>query len=270
MFLVQLLFLVCVAEVECGVQVQCPAPCICNTTEATCVDSSLTEFPAGRFPRSLLKLEISRNNISRLGEYTIRKWMIVSLRQLNLSNNAINIIDENALIAQSGLEKLDLSGNAFTNLPLNTFKYVPRLQWLSLANNRGIQVAEDTPLLESNSLLFLHLEYCNLRKLSAVNLERMVELQELYLSHNKIESISTKTKGQVRCLTNVKILDISYNQLRHLSSEIISLPNLEKLDVKNNKLKVLGELKHPEGFCEGNFFYRNRNSKSLNIHLNKV
>jgi hypothetical protein len=41
MFLVQLLFLVCTAEVGCGAQVHCPAACICNTTEATCVDSSL-------------------------------------------------------------------------------------------------------------------------------------------------------------------------------------------------------------------------------------
>jgi Leucine-rich repeat (LRR) protein len=231
------------AEVGCGVQVQCPAPCVCNATEATCVSSSLTEFPQGKFPSSLLKLDISRNKITQLHEYTIRKWMIVSLRQLNLSNNAINIINENALIAQSLLEKLDLSGNAITNIPLKTFMYPPRLQWLSLANNRQIQVTEATPLLQSNSLLVLHLEYCNLRKLSAVNLEKMVKLQELYISHNKIESISTKTEGPGRCLMNIKILDISYNMLRQLPPEIISLPNLEKLDVRNNKLKVLCELK---------------------------
>jgi Leucine-rich repeat (LRR) protein len=252
MFVVELLFLVCMAEVGCGVQVQCPAPCICSTTEAACVGSSLTEFPEGRFPSTLLKLDISINNITRLEEYTIRKWIIVKLRQLNLSNNAINIIDDYALIAQSGLEKLDLSGNKFTNIPFKTFMYPPRLQWLSLARNREIQVTEDMPLLESNSLLVLHLEYCNLRKLSAVNLEKVVKLQELYISHNEIESISTKTEGPVPSLMNIRILDISYNQLRQLPPEIISLPNLEKLYARNNKMKDVCEMKYPQKICVGN------------------
>jgi Leucine-rich repeat (LRR) protein len=240
------------AEVGCGVQVECPAPCICNATEATCVNSSLTEFPKGRFPKSVLKLDISRNKITNLDEYTVRNWMILSLRQLNLSNNAINTVHENALIGQSSLEKLDLSANTITNISLKTFMYPPRLQWLSLANNRGIQVTEDTPLLESKSLLVVHLEYCNLRKLPAVNLEKMVKLEELYISHNKIESISIQTERSVRCLMNLKILDISYNHLRQLSPEIILLPNLEKLDVRNNKLKVLREPEYSQKFCEAN------------------
>lgn len=179
--------------------------------------------------------------------------MIVSLRRLNLSNNAINVINENSLIAQSGLEKLDLSGNKLRNIPLKTFVYPPRLQWLSLACNGEIQVTEDAPLLESDSLLVLHLENCNLRKLSAVNLEKVVKLQELYISHNEIESISTKTEGPGQSLMNIRILDVSYNQLRQLPPEVISLPNLEKLNMRNNKLKVLGEMKYPHQFCEGNF-----------------
>jgi Leucine-rich repeat (LRR) protein len=268
MFVVQLLFLVCMTEVYCGVEVQCPAACICNTTEATCVDASLTEFPEGRFPSGLFKLDICMNNITRLDEYTIRKWMIVSLRQLNLSNNAINIINENALIAQSGLEKLDLSGNKLTNIPLKTFMYPPRLQWLSLARNREIQVAEDKPLLESDSLLVLHLEHCNIRKLSAVNFKKVVKLQELYLSHNKIESILTLTEGPVRSLMNIRILYISYNHLRQLPQEIISLPNLEKLDARNNELKMLCEMKYPNELCEGNF-PTETNSDSVNSHLNR-
>jgi Leucine-rich repeat (LRR) protein len=178
--------------------------------------------------------------------------MIVSLSQLNLSNNAINIINENSLIAQNGLEELDLSGNKLTSIPVKTFMYPPHLQWLSLARNGEIQVTEEKPLLESSSLLALHLEACNLRKLSAVNLEKVVKLQELYISHNKIESISTKTKGAVRSLVNIKNLDISHNQLRQLPPEIISLPRLEKLDVRNNKLRVLYEVKYPLEFCEEN------------------
>jgi Leucine-rich repeat (LRR) protein len=252
MFLVQLLFLVGLAEVGCSARYQCPAPCICTATEATCVDSCLTEFPEGKFPSSLLKLDISRNNITKLDEYTIRKWMIVSLRELNLSNNAINVINENSLVAQSGLEKLDLSGNKITTIPLKTFLYPPRLQWLSLANNRELQVADDTPLLESNTLEVLHLECCNLRKISLVNLETIVKLQELYISHNNIVAISTKTEGAADLLKNIKILDVSNNQLQQLPG-ILSLPNLEKLDLRYNKLRVLSEVQHSHEFCDWNF-----------------
>jgi Leucine-rich repeat (LRR) protein len=251
MLLGQLLILIGLAGLGCGVQVQCPAPCICSATEATCEDSSLTDFPEVKFPSGLQKLVISRNNITKLDKLTIRKWMIFSLKQLNLSNNMINTINEESLMAQSGLEKLDLSRNKITNIPLKTFIYPPRLQWLSLANNREIQMAENTPLLESDSLQVLHLEYCNLRKISAANFEKIVKLEELHISHNKIETVTTKREGSVPSLMNIKILDISYNQLQQLPTEIMSLPNLEKLALRHNKLKVLCEMKCPHN-CRGN------------------
>jgi Leucine-rich repeat (LRR) protein len=154
-------------------------------------------------------------------------------------------------MAQSGLEKLDLSRNKITNIPPKTFIYPPRLQWLSLANNREIQVTENTPLLESDSLQVLHLEYCNLHKISVANFEKIVKLQELHISHNEIETVTMKAEGSVRSLMNIKILDMSYNQLQQLPTEILSLPNLEKLALRNNKLKVLCEVKCPHN-CKGN------------------
>jgi Leucine-rich repeat (LRR) protein len=253
MLLVLLLLLVRLTEVSWGVEVHCPAPCICNKTAASCDKSALTNFPEKKFPSSLLELDFSRNNITKIEEFTIRKWMIVSLAQLNLSNNAISTINENSLMAQSALEKLDLSGNNIKNIPLKTFAYCPRLQWLSLANNREIQVSEDAPLLESDSLQVLHLEHCNLRNVSVVNFEGIVNLQELYISHNKIESISSVLERPVQSLVNIKILDLSYNLFQHLPTQKISLPNIEKLDLGNNKVKYLCETEESREVCETNF-----------------
>jgi hypothetical protein len=40
-----------------------------------------------------------------------------------------------SFIGQSGLELLDLSGKELDHISSNTFTHVPRLKWLSLANN---------------------------------------------------------------------------------------------------------------------------------------
>jgi Leucine-rich repeat (LRR) protein len=77
----------------------------------------------------------------------------------------------------------------------------------------------------------------------------IVKLEELYICHINIEVMSAKAEGSVRSLMNVKILDVSYNQLQQLSRETEFLPKLEKLAFGNNKLKVLCEVKHAHEFC---------------------
>lgn len=249
MFFVNLLLLfVLLGEALEAVGNYCPSSCSCNTTEATCVSASLTEFPVERFPNHLQKLVISRNRITQLGDVTIRSWMIVSLQELNLSNNAIHTIDGKSFIGQSGLQKIDLSGNNITTFPLETFVYPRHLKWLSLANNIELQVREHTPLLESESLQVLHLEYCNIETICVTNLEKLGELKELYLSHNKIKTLSTANRGNLACLNNIRILDLSYNQLQKLAPEFLTLPELEKVDVRYNKLGSLCEVKSE--FCE--------------------
>jgi len=251
MFSIKLLFLfVLLTEARETVGNYCPSSCSCNTTVATCVSSYLTEFPGERFPKHLQKLVISSNNITKLGAFTIRNWMIISLKELNLSNNAINIIDGKSFIGQSGLEKLDLSGNNITTFPLETFVYPPHLKWLSLASNSELQLREHTPLLESDSLQVLHLEYCNIETICITNLEKLVKLNELYLSHNKIKTLSTANRGELDCLKNIRILDVSYNQLQKLPPEFVTLPKLEKVDLRYNKLGSLCDVKNVNEFCE--------------------
>ncbi|KDR19454.1 podocan-like protein 1 [Zootermopsis nevadensis] len=253
-FLLNILVLIFLVKAVISVKGHCPARCVCSTIEGSCVELSLTKFPEERFPGSLMKLDISRNLISELGEYTIRYWMIVSLRKLNLSNNAINRINEQSLMGQSGLKELDLSGNEITTIPPKTFVYPPHLQWLSLANNGELEMPEDAPLLESSSLKVLHLEHCNIDRISVINLQKVMELEELYISHNRIEVIATENEGETSALKNLKVLDVSHNQLQELPPEILALLSLETLVLRKNKLKVLGEMKYSGEFCEKDLY----------------
>jgi hypothetical protein len=89
MLFTKLLFLfVLLGEARETVGNYCPSSCSCSTAEATCISSSLTEFPGERFPKQLQKLVISGNRITLLGALTIINWMTVSLKELNLSNKA--------------------------------------------------------------------------------------------------------------------------------------------------------------------------------------
>jgi Leucine-rich repeat (LRR) protein len=207
----------------------------------------------------LLKLDISGNRITELGALTIRQWMIVSLKELNLSNNLIDKIDGKSLIGQSGLEKLDLSGNKITTFPLATFVYPPRLQWLSLANNAELQVPEHSPLLESDSLEVLHLEYCNIDKIRVTNLEKLRNLKELYLSHNKIKTLSTETKEDLAFFKNIGLLDISHNKLQELLRETTTLPKHEQVAVRSSGSGVLSEVSHTCNFVRHSLMHKHCN-----------
>jgi len=63
--------------------------------------------------------------ISRVDEY-IRTWVIVSLRHLNMSNNALRMLNELSFIGQGGLE-VYLSSNELEHIWSSTFTSVTRL-----------------------------------------------------------------------------------------------------------------------------------------------
>jgi Leucine-rich repeat (LRR) protein len=94
-------------------------------------------------------VDFSLNNITSLGAYTIRKWMIISLRYLNLSNNALRILDEVSFMVQRCLEVIGLSGNELEYISEETFMYIPRLRWLSLANNKQLKIPDGVPFLKT-------------------------------------------------------------------------------------------------------------------------
>lgn len=231
-------FFLLFATIHFAAGARCPSPCVCSDIEANCTNVHLTEFPDGRFDKDLLEVDFSYNNISSVDTYTIRNWMIISLRHLNISNNAVSVLSERSFIGQSRLEVVDLSSNELEHIPGNTFTHVPRLKWLSLANNK-LKIPDNTLFLQNMNLEVLHLENCALYGITLSSFVGFVNLRELYLSYNTIKTVEGGNHTSSRPLTKLRYLELSHNNLTDVPRALTQLPSLEDVNVRYNELRNL-------------------------------
>ncbi|KAL7673538.1 hypothetical protein ACOME3_008393 [Neoechinorhynchus agilis] len=99
------------------------------------LDANLKTVPKGNSftNANMISLNLKGNRISALRSNDLHHWQ--SLKKLDLSFNAIQIIDEDALWNLGKLRHLVLDGNRINELPLNLFKNNVNLKVLSLAEN---------------------------------------------------------------------------------------------------------------------------------------
>lgn len=164
--------------------------------------------------------------------------MIISLRHLNISNNAVSVLSERSFIGQSRLEVVDLSSNELDHIPSNTFTHVPRLTWLSLANNK-LKIPDNTLFLQNMNLEVLHLENCALYGITLSSFVGFVNLKELYLSYNTIKTVEGGNHTSSRPLTKLRYLELSHNNLTDVPHALTQLPSLEDVNMSYNELRNL-------------------------------
>lgn len=157
------------------------------------------------------------------------------LAELKLINLNIQKIPEDICRLRS-LEKLDLGGNDFTNLP-SSMKNLSKLKYISLANCSTLEA-----LPELTEVQTLKLSNCS-NLTSLVELSQDVgsySLQELELDNCKnVQSFS----NQLSYFTKLTYLNLSGNDFEAIPASIRELPSLVTLSLNNcKKLKSVEEL----------------------------
>lgn len=215
----------------------------------------------GKIELSVLKiLDLSHNHLQEFPGRLFSMWKFMNLEVLNLSHNLLENIPTNL---PETLRVLHLNHNKIEQLFIEDISYLINLksiylEWNSITDLK-FDVLPDTinhcPTNTSLKLLSLHHN-----DITTINgLCAFLHLQYLYLSANKITSISTNTftkNGLLKVinLSENKIQRIDSKAFKHLSSmEYLSLsgnllqhapenlPMMQWLDLSRNKIKYMKE-----------------------------
>lgn len=173
-----------------------------------------------------------------------------ALKDVRLDLAGLKITNLNNLSDIPGIDtitELDLSNNQLTRIPNNAFSFMPNLQIINLDHN---EIATIEPLAFNNlkQLQQLFLDHNKLQKIS-IELAHLFFLTKLGLANNMIEKIATNA---FRDLWRLEIVDLSHNRLVSLPDDLFAplqaheiyksnYPgmNLTFLDVSNNGIAHL-------------------------------
>ncbi|CAL6063544.1 leucine-rich_repeat domain-containing protein [Hexamita inflata] len=222
-------------------------------------------------------LDISNNYLLKI--HSMR--FLVNLKELNISSN--NNIDIAPLKNLVGLIHLYLHNCGLTQF--SALKKLINLRNITLFNNY-----QNNSLYSLNTditsfkylvgLITINLDSCKLKKLSA--LKPLINLQELYLSHNSeiiitelqyLKNLTHLTLQEcklvsvyvLRPLVNLKTLNIASNQIIDLDSNLNEMKQLEQLFVDDNRISNFQQLKN-----QFQYKFQNKNKVWGEINFNKI
>ncbi|KAL2729406.1 DNA polymerase delta subunit 3-like [Vespula squamosa] len=169
---------------------------------------------------TIIKLNLSHNCIKILKSTTISK-PVISLIIFDLSYNDITFIDNIFLKPFLHLKHLDLSFNKITSISENAFSQLLDLRTLRINNNFLISLKfNELP----DNLIELHIEYNKVVKL----LYEPSQIQGLNIEFNNISRLETN----LACLHSLEYLNVSGNKLAKFPN--VMLQRLKVLDISNN------------------------------------
>ncbi|CAH2239506.1 jg21512 [Pararge aegeria aegeria] len=199
--------------------------CTCNTdrTSVDCSNRGLTDLPTG-IDAKVTKLNISSNDISTFPENIFKLNNLISL---DISNNQLKELSENALQNLTSLEILNLSKNRFESwLSLNpneVLKTATNLKILDLSGNKFNSMANlaNQELLISPSLETLILDNCEIDSIHGRSpLSGLNNINVLKMNHNPLLRIQNLISPTLRSLyiSNCQLSYINHNELSYLPS----------------------------------------------------
>lgn len=189
--------------------------------------------------KNVLYVDLSDNQIKSIDKAF---FGLEQLDSLNLSRNHLEVIQPEVFILtenKTRLALLDLSYNLLTNLPDDFFVNMYNLRKLYLQGNY-LTVLGDQHSANLKNLNYLNLCCSNFTALN-ITLKYFTNLKELDLSYNQFQNISFLEADSLETIT------LSHNIFEEvLFDDFEQFSYLEELDLSYNKLKKLSSSTRPQ------------------------
>jgi Leucine-rich repeat (LRR) protein len=179
-------------------------------------------------------LTIIDTNLSQIPETlgpTLRSMK--QLKGFSFFDNLIGSVE--AFVDLPKVESINLSKNNIKELPANAFKGCPRLTSLTLSLN-PIKVLRGDEFNQLSGLKELSLWNTKLASIGPTTFHPLTSLEQLYIGKSFTGENHVISKELFMNSTNLKLLDLSLNQIEAIHPEAFSnLHKLTRLDLERNK-----------------------------------
>ncbi|XP_028288635.1 toll-like receptor 22 [Parambassis ranga] len=181
---------------------------------------------------NVIELDLTQNRIKNLHDDAFVS--LHRLRILNLSHNKISTVPA-ATRNLPVLSELDLSTNLITALGCDDFANQTKLRELSLYKN-PIPTLNGCLFKDLTHLEVLKLQTCGINKLNGAFKESLANLRQLHLNENKLTAIGS---GEFKGLKSLQNLSLHQNEIEALNYQsFIGLTNLTVLLLQQNRLST--------------------------------
>ncbi|XP_076649764.1 uncharacterized protein LOC143357275 [Halictus rubicundus] len=172
----------------------------------------------------LANLSFSKNHLTTFDTSLLK--VLPTLLTLDLSYNRINLIDHTIARTVTKVISLNLSHNNISNIPDNLFDSLSNLQYLDLSFNE-IHSLQNINFIYLPSLKVVHVNNNFLTSLDIRIFPKSVT--ELFAGYNLIKKIHYEP-------CQIEVLNIEFNHISEIQSNITALKNLRKLNISGNEI----------------------------------
>ena len=225
-------------------------------TDGLVINDTQSFFHPFSFLENLTSLRLENNSIALRGIDAIPKSndsILLDLNYLSLANNPLERIEDGFffVLRDSKVTQLNLQSCQLTSIGRNAFQYLPRLNHVDFYHNPslfslgiGWNMPLLTPLQFEGGLTSVGLGHNRiLRWPRRILMMFNSTLTRLNLSGNQFEFLgSYMYANRIPLLGNLRELELSNSFIVNISEEAFaSMPNLEKLVLRRNRLQKLFE-----------------------------